>query len=329
MSYKDIQRSELIRGMKFWKNAKNRFSVLMLHYTADPEKDPQRKGKEWFKNEQAGTPKATWLKEYEIDFATKSGKLIYGPEFCDLDPKVHFITSFELQEPYELLIGLDFGQRNPTCALIGVWTVKNELYIIDEYYKPALPSVSSKAMFKQFEYLIGDLENKSIREKRMMAINAFSIRVIDPTTRSKNRTKIREGEEIEYSVIEEFYDNGWDFEPGFNNVDAGITRVREYFKINENGRSHLYIFKDKCPHLVWELQHYKYKELTEIQERTRNESEEPVKKNDHAVDALRYIIMTRPNTPLLPKVPKTRIQKHIESLIKPKILDTSQWDIDN
>ena len=175
--YKDVEKPELIKGLKVWKNPGNQFTVAMLHYTADSEKDPEREGKDWYENERKGTLKAVWLKEYEIDFSTKSGKLIFGPEFCDFDPKVHFINSFELEEPYELLLSLDFGQRNPTAALIGAWTKDNCLYIIDEYYKPALPSVSSKDMFKQFEYLTRtSFLGKTLREKKALMDSLFSIK---------------------------------------------------------------------------------------------------------------------------------------------------------
>ena len=317
--YKDIDKPEIIPGLKVWKNPKNKFLVTMLHYTADEEKDPDRKGKEWYDREKMGALKVVWNKEYEIDFTTKSGKLIFGPDFCDFDPKVHFIDSFELQEPYELLVSLDFGQRHPTAALIGVWTKDSELYIIDEYYKPAIPSVSSRDMFKKFEYLMGDLDGKSIRQKRDIATSIFSVRVADPSTIPKNRTKVKEGVEIPYSVIEDFYDNGWDFEPGNNDVTASITRIREYMQIDSFGKTHIYIFKDKCPNLCKEIIGWRYKEMTELQERTRSSSEEPVKKNDDAIDALRYMMMTRPTTPTTAPKPLTKIQKDIQQLIRPKI----------
>lgn len=325
--YEDIQKPEIIKGLKYWKNAGNQFSVAMLHYTADPSKDPERKGKEWYENEKKGTPKATWLKEYEIDFSTKSGKLIFGSDFCDFDPKIHFINSFELPEPYELLISLDFGQRNPTAALIGAWTEDNCLYIIDEYYKPALPSVSSREMFKKFDYLMGvEIEGKTLREKKMYADNSFSIKIIDPSTTAKNRTKIKQGEEVEYSVIEDFEDNGWEFEPGNNDVANGITRIREYLQIDGAGKSHIYIFKDKCPNLFREFTNYKYKENTEQTKRQKNESEEPVKKDDHAVDALRYMVMTRPATPQKAPKPLSRIEKDIQRLLKPQVIRDDEWD---
>lgn len=325
--YTDIAQPERIKGLKYWKNPKNDFNVIALHYSSDPNKDPERDGKEWYEAERKGVLRATWIKEYEIDFTTKAGKLIYGPEFCDFDPNVHFIQSFEFEEPVEYLLALDFGQRHPTCALVGIWTLDNCLYIIDEYYKPAIPSVSSREMFTQFEYLLENLEDKSLREKRLISSDFFQIRIIDPTTRAKNRTKVIEGEELPYSVCEEFYDNGWEFEPGNNSLSAGITRIREYFQLDSNNKARLYIFKDKCPYLCKEIENYRYRELTETQEKTKSKSEEPIKKDDHSVDALRYMIMTRPTTPQIAEKPKTRIQRDIENLLRPKII-VNDWDND-
>jgi hypothetical protein len=329
--FQDVPENEIKPGIKFWKNKNNNFAVLMLHYTADPDKNPNtEKGAVWLENEKKGTSKATWMKEYEIDFSTKSGKLIFGSEFCDFSPNIHLVNSFDLPEPYELLLSLDFGQRNPTCALIGAFTPDNRLYIIDEYYKPALPSASSREMFEKFSYLFGAKESvatgSSIHQKRSLVYNVFPTRVIDPTTKSKNRTKIKLGDEIEYSVKEEFYDHGWDFELGNNDWLNSITRIREYMEVSPDGRTNLYIFKDKCPNLSYELQHYRYKELSEFRQKEHNSPEEPVKKNDHAVDSLRYMVMTRPASPQLMPIPKTRIQRDIESLLKPKV-SFGSWDV--
>ena len=319
--YKDVDKPEIIKGIKFWQNPNNKFHVLMLHYSADPDKDPDRDGAEWYEKEKTGAPKAVWNKEYEIDFSTKSGKLVYGPEYCDFDSRVHMINSFELGD-VELIMSLDFGQRNPNAALIGAVTRDNKIYIIDEYYKPAIPSVASKEMFEKFGYLIPGYDSSlSIKQKRLLANNAFQIKVIDPTTGHKNRTKIIEGEEIPYSVIEDFEDNGWEFERGHNDLDAGITRIREYFRINGSGDSHLYIFEDKCPNLCWELRHYKYKENTEKTGRQNNEPEKPVKKDDHCVDSLRYLIMTRPSAPEEAPPKQTKIQRDIKNLMRPKVYD--------
>lgn len=229
-------------------------------------------------------------------------------------------------------MSLDFGQRNPTCALVGVYTREGILYIIDEYYKPAIPSVSSKEMFLKFSYLFGRTEEEmakmAIDERRELADNFFQTKVIDPTTRAKNRTKKEYGEEIEYSVLEDFYDNGWDFALASNESDAGITRIREYFQIRKNGLSNLYIFRDKCPNLCRELVNYRYQELGEGQSKKLNEPEKPVKKNDHGPDSLKYLILTRPARPESPRKKLSVIEKDILKIIKPDISIENSWDID-
>ncbi len=312
---------------------------MMLHYSADPSKDPDTvEGAEWMDAEKTGTSKAQWEKEYEISFSSKSGKLIYGPEFCDYNPALgysnpHWVDPYEWAEPCELLMSLDFGQRNPTAALVGVWTMDEELLIVDEYYAPGLPSFTSKEMFKKFAYIIAPGQEKeflklSASQKRDIVNQRFSIKVIDPTTKNKNRSKVKDGEEIPYSVLEDFYDNGWEFELGNNDVNAGITRVREYHMIDPvTGKPSIRYFKGKLPHYLSEKNNYRYKTLTDVQAKTHNAPEEPVKKDDHLMDAERYLLMTRPVTPRRKKKSMTRIQRDIHNLLKPKV-QAHDWDVD-
>lgn len=301
----------------------------MLHYTADPEKDPERDWKEWYEKERSWTPKAKWDKEYEIDFTTTAGKLVYWKEFCDFDESVNYIDSFDVQ--WELILWLDFWQSNPTAAYVWCYTDEWKLYIIDEYFKPAIPSVSSREMFRKFASYMGQdeysIDKLSINKKRELADATFQIKVIDPTTAHKNRTSVKDWEEIPYSVREEFFDNWWDFELWINDVNAWITRIREYLKIDDKWESNFYIFKDRCPQLCREFKIYKYKEQSEGQKRTANVSEQVVKKDDHWPDAVRYLAMTRPSTPTKPNKQLTKIQQDIQNILKPKIV-WSVWDLD-
>ncbi len=65
-----------------------------------------------------------------------------------------------------------------------------------------------------------------------------------------------------------------------DSIRNGISTVRELFKSNR-----LYIH-NSCKNLIWELETYSYGE----KKADRNETENPVKENDHAVDALRYAL---------------------------------------
>ncbi len=66
-----------------------------------------------------------------------------------------------------------------------------------------------------------------------------------------------------------------------DSVKNGITKVAELFK---NNRLHI---NQNCKNLIWELETYAYPDKKDF----RNPDENPIKENDHAVDALRYPIL--------------------------------------
>lgn len=68
---------------------------------------------------------------------------------------------------------------------------------------------------------------------------------------------------------------------GADSIRNGINTVRELFKSNR-----LYIHKD-CVNLIMELETYAYPD----KKPDHNEEENPIKENDHALDALRYALM--------------------------------------
>lgn len=65
-----------------------------------------------------------------------------------------------------------------------------------------------------------------------------------------------------------------------DSVRNGINVVRELFKSNR-----LFIH-DSCRNLIWELETYSYPD----RKPDHNEEENPIKENDHALDALRYAL---------------------------------------
>lgn len=69
---------------------------------------------------------------------------------------------------------------------------------------------------------------------------------------------------------------------GKDSVRHGIDKVREMLK---SGRLHINV---KCKNLIWEFETYAYPE----KQPDKNAYEKPIKENDHALDALRYALMT-------------------------------------
>jgi PBSX family phage terminase large subunit len=85
------------------------------------------------------------------------------------------------------------------------------------------------------------------------------------------------------SAIEELRRRGVNIRDVVKNKDSiknGITKIQELFKNNK-----LKIHK-RCENLILELETYSYPDRKPLQ----NEQENPIKENDHALDALRYAI---------------------------------------
>lgn len=83
--------------------------------------------------------------------------------------------------------------------------------------------------------------------------------------------------------IEEMRRAGLNVQEVSKDVEKGIDSVRELFKTN---RIHIH---NSCQNLIAELESYRYKEGNE----DGNNPEEPVKENDHALDALRYVLFNQ------------------------------------
>jgi len=79
---------------------------------------------------------------------------------------------------------------------------------------------------------------------------------------------------------------------GRDSIKSGIDAIRALFKGNK-----IHIHRS-CINLIQELETYSYPEKAI----NHNEPEVPVKENDHALDALRYLIMTLQRTAVKPEV---------------------------
>lgn len=99
--------------------------------------------------------------------------------------------------------------------------------------------------------------------------------------------------QAEKSVAELFREHGMNVNTRVNKSKwVGIQRVRQYLKKRPafdaekwpQGKPALFIFAT-CPMMIKEIKQYRW--------RADGESEEPVKKDDHAMDELRYYIMHR------------------------------------
>lgn len=202
--------------------------------------------------------------------------------YSEYDYNIHCITPFDIPRDWERIVSVDHGMVNPTAALWAALDYDGNVFIYDEYYSPGIVSTHAK-----------EIVNKSEGQE-------ISFWLIDPSTQAKNREK--DGQM--WSVMEEYEDHGLFFTPANNEKLAGINRVKEFLKPQKSRRHpitkeipspKLFIFKN-CVNLISEMPAYQWRKLRNLQ--SRNSLEQPRDFNDHALDALRYIIMSRFPAPL-------------------------------
>lgn len=191
-----------------------------------------------------------------------------GQVYPDYNPTVHRIKRREIPDSWPRYRAIDHGYRNPTAVLWAALSPEDELIIYDEHYE-AGKLVSHHAV--------------AVKSRPEVSYTAS---VCDPSMANRNPIDGK-------TVLDEYLQRGVTWTPGNNDVAAGILRVSERLKPDAAGRARLYI-TDNCANLLEELPQYTWKAMSPSQ--VGNEPEQPRKYRDHAVDALRYLVMALPQT---------------------------------
>ena len=221
-----------------------------------------------------------WINRYVFCSWEEWEGIVYN-EFREA---LHTFTSFEPQNTHSHYIVLDYGYRNPTAIIYAAVDYDGILWIYDEYYETGKLISETSAEIKQNKFF-----NKATK-------------LIDPSTKNVQR----DGK----SIQDEFADNGIHFQPADNDVLQGINRVNECFKLGK-----IMIGKN-CTNLLREIGEYRWKAIRPGS--IRNDYEEPVKRNDHLCDALRYTI-NYIGTPKMPEAAQPDWAKKLQNHRKSKV----------
>lgn len=210
-----------------------------------------------------------WIKRYVFGSRESFEGLIYK-DFKDSPP--HVVDEFEIPKDWYRFIGLDHGYRNPTCVLWGAVDFRGDLWIYDEFY----------AAGKLVSEIAEVIKTKNYHQKIQQYL-------IDPSCKNRNGITGK-------SVMDEFADCGLHFIPANNDVRAGINHLQEYIKLDKNGKPKIKVFR-KCTKLREEFQTYRWRDLRPSAK--QDAPEKPLKKEDHAIDACRYMTIYVYDTPEL------------------------------
>ena len=186
-----------------------------------------------------------------------------GAAFTEFDLDVHVIPPFEIPISWERIKGIDYGYASESaCVWATIDPDDNTLIIYRELYRKGLTGEDLAVMLTNME-----LEDP------------YSVQgVLD--TSAWNRTGTTGP-----TVGETLQRAGHKLRRSDKNRIQGKIQIHEYLRIQSNGRPKLQIFSS-CPNLV--------KELQGIPLDKSNPEDVDTHAPDHAYDALRYLIMSRP-----------------------------------
>lgn len=214
-------------------------------------------------------------------FSTGAG-LVY-PEF---DERVHVIEPFPVPKEWYDTISIDPGLNNPLSAHWYAVDYDGTVYVIAEHFE------AGKDVRYHSEKIKEICESIGWHYGRGGKIEAL----IDSAASQRTLSSLK-------SVCELFYDYGIAVNPRVDkDLFTGLQRVKSYLKVI-NGKPKIYIFRS-CANLIREMKTYRFAE-----------GDTPVKKDDHALDELRYYLMKRPDNPM-PAAEKSIILKNKEMLIR-------------
>ena len=186
-----------------------------------------------------------------------------GAAFTEFDRNLHIIEPFELPMYWERIKGIDYGYASESACVWGaIDDSDGTLIIYRELYRKGMLATELATTLMQME-----------------AYDPFSVPgVLD--TACWARTGMT-GPTVGETLVKA----GHKLRRADKNRVAGKVQVHEYLKLRPSGRPRIQIF-NTCPNLIRELQ--------SIPLDKNNPEDVDTHASDHAYDALRYLIMSRP-----------------------------------
>lgn len=181
---------------------------------------------------------------------------VRGAVFPEFHRATHVVEPYEIPETWKRLRGIDFGYSNPFCCL---WVAKDgdgRYVIYDEHY-----------------------EAQQLIDRHAAAINE----------RPWSRWAPHEATYSDHAAQEraELAAAGIDCTPANKDIRPSIEAIRTLLMVAGDGRPRLTIFRT-CANLIRELPGYRWPTGSVI----RNPAEQPIDRDNHAIDAMRYAIYT-------------------------------------
>jgi hypothetical protein len=240
------------------KDACNRCLLFEDCVTEDYPKGKARKSNGYYKIDDAKklkqkVSKDSWEAEALCLRAKRSG-LVYK-DYWNED--IHVVADFDIPFDWKRFRALDFGVANPFVCLYIAQSPDDVFFVYDEIYQ------SGKTAGEWAEI---------IRKKELESREEFEFTTADPSGKDQIRTFCLH----DVPTVACFS----------NDIEFGLEQVKRLLKVHPERKTPSLFVMSKCVNLRREFNAYHY---PENKTGDRNRDEKPVKKEDHALDALRYL----------------------------------------
>ena len=198
-----------------------------------------------------------------------------GQYFTEFSREHHVVAPFEIPENWYRGRGLDYGYTAPYCCLWGAWDPDGNCYIYRESYETKLTPSEQAALVRSMS------KRKDERDREVD--EEIRVTVADPSVFSTTG--------VGDPIASQWQHAGLTVRRANSARIDGWTNVREYLRVQdpdepgEIGKPRLFIF-DTCANLIRTLPGMIHSKTTPEDLDSKTE--------DHAVDALRYLLAVRP-----------------------------------
>lgn len=253
------------------------YDVVYINEVEDPEMKywtMEWADNPWLSPDEIAQLEAT-MSEEERE-ARQYGKFVAmsGLVYKEFIEDIHVIEPFKIPREWYNNISIDPGLAAPLSCHFYAVDYDGNIYVIEEHYKAG----------ESVEYHAREIF-RIARELNWPIPDGYMDALMDSAANQKTLA-------AEKSVVELFRDNGIYANTRVTKDKwTGIQRVKQYLKLRPNeqtdvwpkGKPRLFIFKN-CANMIKEIKSYRWKP----------DGDEPIKKEDHAMDELRYFVMSRP-----------------------------------
>jgi hypothetical protein len=182
---------------------------------------------------------------------------------------------------------MDHGLSNPTAWLWHTVDPIGRIITFAEHYKNEMTVDEHAVAYHRMNEMLGRVPEYNVG---------------DPSIKNRNAISMT-------SVQQEYIRNGIFIILGNNDVMAGINRVRTYHKQGKDGKP-MWLVTRNCEKTIWEYTRYRRKKYSNAKiAAEHNAPEEPIDKDNHALDAKRYFVMSRPDIRILGPKPNVGLDQ--------------------